>query len=105
MIIPTSREELARLIETEPRLVLFFTADWCPDCQYIYPVMPELEAENPDMTFVRLDRDDFIDLAQDWQIFGIPSFLVMEKGQEKGRLVNRLRKTKAEISDFLAAYH
>lgn len=105
MIIPRSKDELARLIETEPRLVLFFTADWCPDCQYIYPVMPELEAENPDMTFVRLDRDDFIDLAQDWQIFGIPSFLVMEKGQEKGRLVNRLRKTKAEISDFLASYH
>lgn len=84
MIIPTSKEELARLIETEPRLVLFFTADWCPDCQYIYPVMPELEAENPDMTFVRLDRDDFIDLAQDWQIFGIPSFLVMEKGAGEG---------------------
>lgn len=41
MIRPTSYESLAALIEKEDKLVLFFTADWCPDCQFIYPIMPE----------------------------------------------------------------
>ncbi|MGT2888561.1 thioredoxin family protein [Streptococcus didelphis] len=104
MIIPKSYEELAEVIDKEQKVLLFFTADWCPDCQSIYPVMPEIEAENPDLTFVKVDRDDFMDLAQKWDIFGIPSFLVLEKGQEVGRLVNKLRKTKAEINQFLAAY-
>ncbi|ADX23671.1 thioredoxin family protein [Streptococcus dysgalactiae subsp. equisimilis] len=104
MIVPSTYEELAGLIENEDKLVLFFTADWCPDCQFIYPVMPDIEAEHTNMTFVRVNRDQFIEVAQKWDIFGIPSFVVIEKGQEVGRLVNKMRKTKTEIMHFLAAY-
>lgn len=104
MIVPSTYEELAGLIENEDKLVLFFTADWCPDCQFIYPVIPDIEAEHTNMTFVRVNRDQFIEVAQKWDIFGIPSFVVIEKGQEVGRLVNKMRKTKTEIMHFLAAY-
>lgn len=104
MIVPSTYEELAGLIENEDKLVLFFTADWCPDCQFIYPVMPDIEAEHTNMTFVRVNRDQFIEVAQKWDIFGIPSFVVIEKGQEVGRLVNKMRKTETEIMHFLAAY-
>lgn len=104
MIVPSTYEELAGLIENEDKLVLFFTADWCPDCQFIYPVMPDIEAEHTNMTFVRVNRDQFIEVAQKWDIFGIPSFVVIEKGQEVERLVNKMRKTKTEIMHFLAAY-
>lgn len=104
MIVPSTYEELAGLIENEDKLVLFFTADWCPDCQFIYPVMPDIEAEHTNMTFVRVNRDQFIEVAQKWDIFGIPSFVVIEKGQEVGRLVNKMRKIKTEIMHFLAAY-
>lgn len=103
MIIPKNYEEIAELLEKKEKLLLFFTADWCPDCQFIYPVMPEIESENQELTFVRLDRDDFMDLAQKWNIFGIPSFLIIENGQEKARLVNKLRKTKAEINQFITS--
>ncbi|EHI68879.1 thioredoxin family protein [Streptococcus ictaluri] len=102
MIEPKSYQELADIIEQEDKVLLFFTADWCPDCQFIYPVMPDLEADYPQLTFVRINRDLFIDLAQQWHIFGIPSFVLLEKGKEISRLVNKLRKTKAEISAFLA---
>ncbi|MCK1211620.1 thioredoxin family protein [Streptococcus uberis] len=102
MIEPKSYEELAQIIEKPEKIVLFFTADWCPDCQFIYPVMPEIEAENADFTFVRVNRDNFMEVAQEWNIFGIPSFVVLENSKEIGRLVNKLRKTKAEINDFLA---
>ena len=34
-------------------------------------------------------------------IFGIPSFLVFENGEEKGRFVSKDRKTKEEIESFL----
>lgn len=102
MIEPKSYEELAQIIEEPEKIVLFFTADWCPDCQFIYPVMPEIEAENADFTFIRVNRDNFMEVAQEWNIFGIPSFVVLENGKEIGRLVNKLRKTKAEINDFLA---
>ena len=99
-LIQDIRQELSHL----GTIAVLYTnpADWCPDCQFIYPVMPEIEALHPDMTFVRVNRDDYMALAQTWNIFGIPSFVVTQKGQELGRLVNKARKTKEEINAFLA---
>ncbi|OFI48178.1 thiol reductase thioredoxin [Floricoccus tropicus] len=101
MIIPNSYEEIAEYVE-KGKNVFFFTADWCGDCRFIKPSMPEIEAENPEFTFVEINRDKFMDLAIEWGIMGIPSFVVTEDGKETGRLVNKLRKTKNEINEFLA---
>ncbi|EHJ56947.1 hypothetical protein HMPREF9318_01700 [Streptococcus urinalis FB127-CNA-2] len=101
MQTPKSYEELASLIEENGKKVLFFTADWCPDCQYIYLALPEIEEQYKDLTFIRVDRDDYMAIAQKWDIFGIPSFVVIEDGKELGRFVSKLRKTKSEITAFL----
>ncbi|MGZ7234442.1 thioredoxin family protein, partial [Streptococcus pyogenes] len=53
MMMPNTYEELAGVLEEQGKTVLFFTADWCPDCRFIYPVMPDIEAENPEFNFVR----------------------------------------------------
>lgn len=103
MIVPKSLEELANLAEQEGKQVFFFSAEWCGDCRYIKPFLPEIEAENPDFQFVLVDRDEYLEVAQEWNVFGIPSLVVLEKGKEIGRLVNRNRKTKQEINDFLAS--
>lgn len=100
MIIPTSLEEIADYIETK-KTVLFFTADWCGDCVFIKPHMPEIEATFPELNFVQIDRDDYIELCQKWDVFGIPSFIAVEIGKELGRFVSKDRKTKEEIINFL----
>lgn len=100
MIIPASYEELASYV-SEGKSVFFFTADWCGDCRFIKPVMPEIEAEFPAFRFIEVDRDKFMKLASEWTIFGIPSFVVTDQGKELGRLVNKNRKTKEEITTFL----
>lgn len=81
--------------------VLFFSADWCPDCQFIKPVMPELEEMYPQFKFILVDRDDNMDLYQELFVMGIPSFIVYKEGVEVGRLVNKERKTKEQIVTFL----
>ncbi|MBL1224226.1 thioredoxin family protein [Enterococcus sp. BWR-S5] len=100
MIIPKSLEELAGFVENGKN-VFFFTADWCGDCRFIKPALPEIEEAFPDYQFIEVDRDDYIDVAAKWNIFGIPSFVVLDNGKELGRLVNKDRKTKAEITEFL----
>ena len=42
MIQPVSLEELASLVEKDGKKVFLFVADWCGDCRYIYPALPEL---------------------------------------------------------------
>ena len=82
------------------KYVLFFTADWCPDCRFIKPAMPEIEANFSQFEFILVDRDENIDLCQEMMIMGIPSFVVYEDGKEKARFVNKDRKTKKEVEDF-----
>lgn len=102
MIIPHSLEELANLVEQDGKKVFLFVADWCGDCRYISPSLPEIEESNPEFTFIRVDRDEYMDLAKLWDVYGIPSLVVLDKDKEIGRFVNRNRKTKAQINDFLA---
>ncbi|MGY3765583.1 thioredoxin family protein [Vagococcus vulneris] len=102
MIIPKSYEELAGFVE-KGKTMLFFTADWCGDCVFIKPSMPEIEADFPEYQFVQVDRDGFIDICQKWDIFGIPSFVAIDDGQELGRFVSKNRKTKKEIEEFITS--
>ena len=83
------------------KVILMFSADWCPDCRFIEPVLPEIESENKDYTFYYVDRDQFIDLCGELNVFGIPSFVAFNQGTEIGRFVSKDRKTKEEIQEFI----
>lgn len=98
----TSIEQFNELAESEP-VVFMFTADWCPDCRVIEPILPEIEEAHTEFTFVSVDRDEFIDLCIEKNIYGIPSFLAYTNGTEAGRFVSKDRKTKEEIENFLNA--
>jgi thiol-disulfide isomerase/thioredoxin len=81
--------------------IFMFSADWCPDCRVIDPVLPEIEENNSEYTFVYVDRDEFIDLCADLSVFGIPSFVAFKDGEELGRFVSKDRKTKEQIEEFI----
>lgn len=81
--------------------VFVFSADWCGDCRFIDPIMPEIEEKYTDFQFIKIDRDKFIDLCIELDVFGIPSFLAYDKGNEVGRFVSKDRKTQEEIEAFI----
>ncbi|MFR0552890.1 thioredoxin family protein [Ligilactobacillus salivarius] len=97
-----NKQELEEKLAKE-KYVLFFTAGWCPDCRFIKPAMPEIEEEFSDFNFIQVDRDENIDLCQELDVYGIPSFIVYEDGKEVDRFVNKDRKTKKEVENFLKA--
>ncbi len=81
--------------------IMLFTASWCPDCMFIKPFIGQLCKDNPEFDYYQVDRDQFIDLCKELDILGIPSFVAYENGEEKGRFVSKLRKTKDEIQAFI----
>ncbi|MEH7331529.1 thioredoxin family protein [Neobacillus drentensis] len=83
------------------KTIFMFSAVWCGDCRFIEPVLPEIEAKFTEYTFIHIDRDQFIDLCQQVDVFGIPSFIAYENGKELGRFVSKDRKTKEEIEGFI----
>ncbi|MET3697238.1 thioredoxin [Bacillus oleivorans] len=97
-----SLEEVNTLVNSGTH-VFVFSADWCPDCRFIEPFMPEVEEKFSDLGFIYVDRDQFIDLCQEWDIYGIPSFVAFHNGNEVGRFVSKDRKTREEIESFLTS--
>jgi thiol-disulfide isomerase/thioredoxin len=83
------------------KYLLMFSANWCPDCRIIEPILPEIEKKFNEFTFVHVDRDEFIDLCQQLDVYGIPSFIGFENGKELGRFVSKDRKTQEEIEEFI----
>lgn len=100
MINLESDQQLKDLIN-EQSVILLFSADWCPDCRIIDPILPELEEKFSGWTFVYVDRDRFIHICAENDVFGIPSFLAFREGEEVGRFVSKNRKTQEEIEEFL----
>lgn len=95
-----SMEQL-QAVKTEGKVIFLFSADWCPDCRFIDPFMPEVEGKYKEFTFYYVDRDKFIDLCIEMDVFGIPSFVAFDHGKELGRFVNKDRKTQEQIEAFI----
>ena len=82
---------------------VFFYSRLVWDCRYIKPQLPEIEADFPEFQFVEVDRDVYMDVAVEWNIFGIPSLVVIEDGKRTWSFSQQRSKTKAEIESFLSS--
>lgn len=103
MNVLANAEQFDEVKAEEAISVFVFSANWCPDCRFIEPFMPKLIEKYKDYSFYYVDRDEWISLAQEQMVMGIPSFIGVGKGKELGRFVSKLRKSEAEIDEFLAS--
>ncbi len=88
-------------IDIGDKIVVYWYTTFCPDCIMMKPYLGKLERDFSDYTFYAINRDKMIDLAKHLEIYGIPSFLVFNDGEEKGRLVNKYRKSYHEVKSFI----
>jgi thiol-disulfide isomerase/thioredoxin len=101
LMIKLESIEQYKQLRDQGSTVFLFSANWCPDCRVIEPVLPEIEEKFSAYQWVYVDRDEFIDLCIELDIFGIPSFVAFENGHELGRFVSKDRKTQEEIERFV----
>ncbi len=94
-----SMEQFQQL-KNEENVVFMFSAEWCPDCRFVDPFMPEVEEKYSDFSFYYVNRDEFIDLCKIRRIWH-SSFVAYNKGEETGRYVNKDRKTQEQIEEFI----
>lgn len=77
----------AVLDSVQPVLV-DFTAEWCPPCKRLAPVLEELSAEYAGhLRFVAVDVDDNPDLAAQYGIQSMPTLVLFQRGREVQRMV------------------
>lgn len=97
-----TKADFEREIASTGLTVAVFRADWCGDCHFIDPFMPEVEEQRKDqLKLIQVDVEEVEEVSQQLNILGIPSFVAFSNGKELVRFVNKARKTRAEIENFL----
>jgi thioredoxin 1 len=78
--------------------VLYFTAEWCNPCQRTRPIAEELKREGV-IDFIFVDVDSEIELLQKFGIKSVPTYVLLEDGEEVKRSVGA--KTREEFLEFI----
>ncbi|XP_029048082.1 thioredoxin-2 [Osmia lignaria lignaria] len=78
-----SVEDLKSKIEKagDQLIVIDFYATWCGPCKMIAPKIEELSKEMQDVIFVKVDVDVREDIATDYDINSMPTFVFIKNGK------------------------
>lgn len=77
----SNQDNLKNLIETNNLLVVDFYADWCGPCRRLGPIIEELAEEYKDVTFVKINVDNFSQEAAMFSVSSIPSVFYFKDGK------------------------
>jgi thioredoxin 1 len=80
-------------------MILYFTADWCGPCKQTKPIVEELNREQIMAKFFIIDVDLEIEMAQDFGIRSVPTFIVMKDNKEVHRVTGA--KTRQQLEELI----
>lgn len=99
----TTIEQFEQLINGENKIIIKFFAGWCPDCtrmdMFIDPIIEEYNMYE----WYSINRDNFPELAEKYQVLGIPSLLIFQNGEKLAHLHSANAKTPDQVTEFLQA--
>ncbi len=104
MVKIINADEFKTEISKDTPTVVDFFADWCGPCRMMAPVFEELSKEMAGkVNFVKVDTEADPEIAQDYEIRGIPTLIIFKKGEEITRLVGfrDKQRLKADIEAAL----
>jgi thioredoxin 1 len=100
----TDADFAAQVIGSELPVLVEFTADWCPPCRQMGPVLKALAAEEGErLKVVQLDVDTNPETTNAYKVLSMPTFMVFRAGEPVKAMVGARPKRRllAELEDVL----
>lgn len=100
----TDAEFGSEVLGSELPVLVEFTADWCPPCRQMAPVLSALAEEEGDrLRVVQLDVDRNPATTNAYKVLSMPTFMVFRGGEPVKSMVGSRPKRRllAELADVL----
>lgn len=100
----TDADFAAQVIGSELPVLVEFTADWCPPCRQMGPVLKALaDEEGERLKVVQLDVDTNPETTNAYKVLSMPTFMVFRAGEPVKAMVGARPKRRllAELEDVL----
>jgi len=97
-----SVEQFEKMISSDKEVLIKFYASWCPDCTRMDMFIGEILEDYSQYEWFQINRDDFPELAEKYQVMGIPSILIFKNGEKLAHLHSANAKTPEQVRTFLS---
>ncbi|MEO5893336.1 MAG: thioredoxin [Ferruginibacter sp.] len=92
-----TNKSLKEVINSETPVLVDFSAEWCGPCKMMPPILKELKDSLKDaITIIKIDVDKNPQVEQAYQIQGVPTLMIFQKGLVKWRQSGVIRAKQLE---------
>ncbi|HXW02245.1 MAG TPA: thioredoxin [Candidatus Nitrosotenuis sp.] len=80
--VSNAKDWQSQVIDSPKPVFVDFWAEWCGPCRMVGPVVEELAKDyDGKVLFVKVNVDEANELAAKYNIFSIPTLMILNKGQ------------------------
>ncbi|MEM2947591.1 MAG: thioredoxin [Candidatus Bathyarchaeia archaeon] len=96
-VIYVTDSNFKEVVSKNSLVLVDFFADWCMPCRMMAPVIEELAKEYAGKVLIgKLNVDENPATAERFQVFSIPTLIIIKAGEEVDRIVGFVPKNQVE---------